>query len=236
MRLLQRSVECSSLHQNPLLRSKIILPRPKAVGCATLHPSYDFLFFAFFLVAFFPIPVFAQCASARNLSAQELKGSLKELKQIVLQNGSNNVYFAGINNNGQIYDGYVNYGGTGSHNLFLITIQDDNSNWEIVPIGNNEDEAIDNAPFNGELIYKRVAFFNGFLEKKPETFLFISYLNGSPYDNKNGSTATIIVDTLDATNDFPPYEFRTKCKFTTTSRFFDADTPLSKYFGITFDK
>jgi hypothetical protein len=126
----------------------------------------------------------------------------------------------------------MEYGTTGSHDLFIITTDTDDQSSLIIPTGINEDETIDDAPVDGELVQKSVRFFNGKFKGSPATFLFVSTLNAHS-SHSVGVQANFSVQLLQANQESPPpFEFIKISDFETTERFFNANDALKSELNI----
>jgi len=170
----------------------------------------------------------------KHYTQNQIKNIVQSLTEIKLHSGINNVELKGISMQGQITVAYMQYGSTGSHNLFLITVQDDDydspGTWFIIPTGNNEDETVDDAPNDGEITNKSFRLFNASIQGQPETLLMISSINGDPMENP--ASATISVQELRSTGDFPPFEFRPVLEFKTSQTYVNADVALLRELGV----
>jgi len=183
-------------------------------------------------------------ANAQNASTGAtpafIKANLHNLKALTFHSGVNKVYFSGIDATGKITVDYMQFDSTGSHDVFTVTLvpdgysdDDPNAPWLIVPIGNNESETIDDAPFDGELVQKTVRFFNGLLGSKKETFLFVASLNNATPGTK--TKAKISVQILKSEEENPPYIFQPILEFQTQKEYVNADDALFGELGIPKD-
>lgn len=160
-----------------------------------------------------------------KLTVAELQAQLNGLHKLSFHPGDNDVHFDGINAEGRTTVDYMQYGTTGSHDVFIVTIQADNGSWLIVPIGNSEDESIDDAPFDGELVEKTVKFFNGFLGSTPETFLFIAAKDYKHKTATGGTPFNISVQILKP-DDQTPFSFKPILEYRTAKTYDDANEAL----------
>jgi hypothetical protein len=184
------------------------------------------LFLAITALLAITLTTLPQTALAQDkLTPANLTAQLHGLKKLSFHPGDNDVHFDGIDADGRITVGYMQFGTTGSHDVFIVTMQADSGSWLIVPIGNNEDETIDDAPFDGELVEKTVRFFNGFLGSTPETFLFIA---GKDYKHRTatgGTPVNISVEILKP-DDEPPFSFQPILEYRTAKTYDDANEAL----------
>ncbi len=170
----------------------------------------------------------------QSFTESSLKANLSGLKELIFHPGINNVFFSGIGKEGQVTVAYTEYDSIGSHFVYLVTIKDDNTDsddpsWLTVPIGDDGDETIDNAPLDGELVRKSVRFFNGLIGDQAQTLLIISSIESLP---EKPGVATIAVEELANLHDEPPYQFVPILKFKTTSLYSNANNAIWRELGI----
>jgi len=189
-----------------------------------------------------PVMTWAQESPSNQVYTQiSLKAHLHDLTPIPLHRGVNSTYFKGIDQSGRITVAYLQSGSTGGHNLFVVTTgdpddvddgpdDDPTGNWLIIPIGNTQDETIDDAPLDGELTGRSVRFFNALIGNTPETLLFISNIDGDPLAAP--APASISVQELEPIQDEPPFWFKPILEFKTVATYQNADSALLKELNI----
>jgi hypothetical protein len=165
------------------------------------------------------------------VSDKALNSEVTHLTEINVKPGLNTVYFAGIDQQGNIFVTTKHGDDESSHEIFLIATNDPDggSDWAIVPMGVDEDKTIEDERDDG-FYFRSVRFMNGSLRGDPITLLFISTLNGA-ISNINGPTATIVVEKLvqpgdPGAIDDTSIEFLPILQFKTKGKYRDADEAL----------
>jgi hypothetical protein len=206
-----------------------------AEGAALFRPAIIPCMVFWLCLSLIVVPSYATADTRRLLTQSEIKSDVSKLQEMKLHTGQNDEYFAGIDQQGYITVDYMDFGMPGSHNLYLITTDDEDDNLQsvIIPTGENQDEVLDDAPFDGELIQKSVRFSNGLFKGAPATLLYISTLESSALSNPDGAKARISVQILRSVDgDFPPFQFQQVSTFVTSETFYIANDALKSALSV----
>ncbi|MDE1907349.1 MAG: hypothetical protein KGH75_12960 [Rhodospirillales bacterium] len=174
----------------------------------------------------------AQSKAPSPLTVASLRAGLGKLQDIALTSGVNDVYFKGPEQSARIVTALIQNADGSSRLVFFISMQDEESNWIVVPTGDQEDAIVENE-LDPDGYFRDVRFMNGTLGGQDTTFLFVSTLDGPRYKSRAPS-ATISVETLQSPlgDCCAPFEFVPILQFKTKAGYTDAAVALKHELNI----
>ena len=113
--------------------------------------------------------------------AKKLAARISNLTEIKLRSGVNDVELAGIGVEGKIIKAIVeDVTIPNGHNTYLVMRPSplDKQRWDLVPIAGDlgrDQDVIEDEPHTGEDAVKTVRFFNGSLDGRPATLMFVAH-------------------------------------------------------------